>query len=196
MSDRTNNPVGQRSRALFTLKGPLASARSRFSNALVWGGLAYGAIALVFTVVVFWNHWTLISVAFFVGLASVGVGCVMRFLFGIPKLAEEGITRAQAAQGGQVAVTSLLFNTNLGQISDWVTKIVVGLGIAQFGEVLDGANWLAIKFGDVFAPTPLSSSAASTYGLSLVIAGVTISFLLMYMWTATRLPEVWGPTES
>ncbi len=170
---------------------PSVSERLRFSNALVWGGLGYGALALLFTLIAFWGEEKLIAAAFFVALASVGVGCVAGFLFGIPKLADDG-TGGLTTSGDGARVTTLLFNTNLGQISDWVTKIVVGLGIAQFGRIIDGCQWLGGQFGDVFGSDSVSPSVAGAYGVGLVIAGVTISFLLMYMWTATRLPEVWG----
>lgn len=172
---------------------PKKSARERLADAIVKGGMAYAFVAFIFMVIAFRNHFELVAVGFFVALASAGLGCTAGFLFGIPKLADapDGQTLS-GPQADQVALTRMVFNTNLGQVSDWVTKIVIGLGIAQFGEVLDGARWLAARFATVFDGDGLSRTEASAFGLSLVIGATSISFLMMYMWTATRLTEVWS----
>ena len=113
-------------------QGPGHSVRSRFANALVKGGFLFGALAIVFSVFAFAKNLDQIAVAFFVALASAGTGCVAGFLFGVPKLASASLEDPlSTAQAQKLASTTLLFNTNLGQISDWITKIVVGLGLTR-----------------------------------------------------------------
>lgn len=180
------------------LGSPLKSVRELFSFRLALCGVVLAVGALVATVATFGKDLEAIGVATFVGLASSAVGCVAGFLFGVPKLGEEpgaGGSGIAATDSARLTTAKLVANSNLGQVSDWVTKIVIGLGIAQFGKLLDGIAWLGRRFPDVFDGS-LDDGAASAYGVCLVIASFAISFLLMYMWTATRLPDVWGPQPS
>jgi hypothetical protein len=132
-------------------------------------------------------------VSFMVGLASGGLGAILGFLFGIPKPADVGSSEGnESAAARRVVSRKLVANTNLGQVSDWVTKIVIGLGIAQFGQILDGAQWLAERFAGVFNQG-LSPEAAAAYGMAVTISSATWGFMLVYMWTSTRLPDVWDP---
>lgn len=171
------------------------SLREKFSDQLAIVAIAFGLIVLVAAIVVFWQDIALVPVAFLIAFASGGVGSVLGFLFGIPKMADgttEGDLTGNAAvsAAAHVASQKLLFNTNLGQVSDWVTKIVIGLGIAQFGQILDGAQWLGGQYADVF-DQGLSPEAAATFGLGITISAATFSFMLAYLWTSTRLPDVW-----
>lgn len=169
------------------------SLREKFSDQLAIVGLSFALVVLVAAIVVFRENISLIPVAFVVAFAAGGLGCVLGFLFGIPKLADgAGANDPVTEAAVRVASQKLLFNTNLGQVSDWVTKIVIGLGIAQFGQILDGAQWLGARFSQVF-DKGLSPEAAATFGMGITIAAGSFSFMLAYLWTTTRLPDVWAP---
>lgn len=78
-------------------------------------------------------------------LACFGAGSLIGFLFGIPRVLQQDgvapttqVSNATAGGGGalnQNAVYSIKVNTNLEQISDWLTKIFVGLGLIQLQRV-------------------------------------------------------------
>lgn len=175
------------------------SKRERLASQLTRAGIVLSLLLLVAALVIFADdNLALVPLTFGVAFAAAGVGGIFGFLFGIPKMDGESPAQGNVANGdptkaappGVVTAQRLLHNTNLGQVSDWVTKIVIGLGIAQFGEILDGAAWLGDWYATVFA-AGLSPSAAATYGLAVTISAATLSLMLAYLWTMTRLPEVW-----
>src|SRR6185503_13654313 len=58
-----------------------------------------------------------------VALAPAAVGALLGFVFGIPKTLQ---SNAPPAADGKAAYQ---VNTNLEQISDWLTKMLVGVGL-------------------------------------------------------------------
>jgi hypothetical protein len=66
-----------------------------------------------------------ITVALVAAFASLAAAFLLGFLFGVPRAPSDG--------GG----TRTRASTNLEQIADWLTKILVGVGIAQFDEIGD-----------------------------------------------------------
>ena len=79
---------------------------------------------------------------FFWALACFVVGALLGFLFGIPRVLQkdsqsEG-TRTKADPKGDVFSRStyqLVVNTNLDDVSDWLTKIVVGVGLVELRKI-------------------------------------------------------------
>jgi hypothetical protein len=60
-------------------------------------------------------------------------GCVSRFLFAIPRARPVSTPLDENAQD---ASGKLLVNTNLEQVSDWLTKIIVGVTLIEIGTIL------------------------------------------------------------
>src|SRR4051794_2430267 len=94
----------------------------RFATNLLWAGvslsLSIGVGIFVFTGL----NWPKIGVASSAAIAAGAIGGVTGFLFGIPK-ARSDVNSAGTNAGGQFKP-----NTNLEQISDWLTKTIVGVG--------------------------------------------------------------------
>ena len=68
-------------------------------------------------------------------------GVFLGFLFGIPKiLQDDKFANIETAIGGNYRQQ---VNTNLEQISDWLTKIIVGLGLIQLGNIPTYLNTLS-----------------------------------------------------
>lgn len=111
-----------------------------------------------------------------VAAAAAVLGALLGFLFAIPRAAQPDTTT-----GG--AKARYLANTNLEQISDWITKILVGLGLVQIGS---SASALA-RLGNAIGPVLGDTRGSPEFGLTLCIFGAGMSFLLMYMWTRVRL---------
>ena len=112
-------------------------------------------------------------------LALALVGILVGFLFGIPRVLQHSGRAAPAAQGGQGQGQAAAadasndrdrdyeqrVNTNLEEISDWLTKIIVGLGLVQLKEVpsyiVSLANTIAPSLGEI---TRANVSAAAAMG--------------------------------
>lgn len=116
--------------------------------------------------------------------ASLLVGALTGFLFGIPRKLqqerpapsdqaeqEESVSRKEAALYGG--------NTNLEQISDWLTKILVGVGLTQI-SALGGA---LKKVSDVAAPGFGGSVSSGPFAVSIVLYFLVSGFLIGYLWT-------------
>ena len=76
--------------------------------------------------------------------ASAFVGGLLGFLFGIPRALQgdhpDGPRAADGSGRDGLPAASYRANTNLEQISDWLTKILVGVGLVQIGEIADQAQ--------------------------------------------------------
>lgn len=121
--------------------------------------------------------------------ASFVLGFLLGFLFGIPK-----IIKANKSLENSKSVTSetpIEANTNLEEISDWLTKILVGVGLTQIQGILE---FIKFNIVDNIAPGfDLSYSERGTnYDASPLANSITISnliyffasgFIVGYLWT-------------
>ena len=111
-----------------------------------------------------------------VGAASWLSGGVLGFLFGVPRL------RASAPSSPNAPASSFTPNTNLEQISDWLTKIIVGAALVQLKVIVADINDLAIAIG----------LALATPGGAVVSGGVMVlyffgGFIWGYLWCSLRV---------
>jgi hypothetical protein len=106
------------------------------------------------------------------------VGSTIGFLFGIPRTiqGDDGTKSAEAEKGDGYR---LRVNTNLEQISDWLTKILVGVGLTQLnqvpGQLMRAAAFIAKGIGD--------NQSQRTLALALVIYFPVLGFLSGYLCT-------------
>src|SRR5262249_14798329 len=71
--------------------------------------------------------------ALLVGGSATAIGAAFGFLFGIPRTVQEPSTRP--AEGFYVE-SAYHTNTNLEQISDWLTKIIVGATLIELQNLI------------------------------------------------------------
>jgi len=127
-----------------------------------------------------------LGVALLTAAASFAAGALLGFLFGIPRSVraqggEKATDKAKEPLAAAVAESQFAPNTNLEQISDWLTKILVGVGLVQIhaaGDALDDlAGGLAPGLGNQ------GESVAIALMVSFSIAG----FVSAYLFTRLRL---------
>jgi hypothetical protein len=111
-------------------------------------------------------------------VAASGVGALLGFLFGIPRSAQE-----TDPAGGQVRIRD---NTNLEQVSDWLTKILVGVGLVQIGNAGGPARRLVGALGAGMGDTASARAVAA----GLLVAFVVWGFLVSYLLTRTIVRDV------
>jgi hypothetical protein len=128
-----------------------------------------------------------LAIGLFTASAAFAVGALFGFLFGIPRSsgaaanADAGTGR-EASAGEAAAVPHFTTNTNLEQISDWLTKILVGVGLVQIHQVSGAIEDLA----DGLAPG-LGAQGFSV-AVALLVAFVITGFITGYLFTRLRLP--------
>jgi hypothetical protein len=125
---------------------------------------------------VLWTALALSGQAWIVSGGAFAVGALLGFLFGIPRSLQgnppappnTGATTSDAAGGPTQGV-----NTNLEQISDWLTKILVGVGLTQFQNLQSQLAGMATYFA-------VAGSAAVTLAIILnsSVAGFFAGYLL------------------
>jgi hypothetical protein len=116
-----------------------------------------------------------------VGTAAWMAGSALGFLFGVP--------RVRAAQGGIDAIAvqaSIVPNTNLEQISDWLTKIIVGATLVQLGPLVKSIGELSVFIGHSLGKPTNAIDGASVSG-GVLILFFTAGFIWGYLWCSLRV---------
>ena len=163
---------------------------------IFFGFAVAGALALTIWYAAVFNGWKFGGVVLWAWAAFAGGGGI-GFLFGIPKVLQRerppapppGPPQAGAADaapagsgaGSRALAYQQRVNTNLEEISDWLTKIIVGVSLIQLNSVPDYLRRIGDLIGaSIIAPTPHRG-----FGVSLVIFYATAGFIYGYL--ATRL---------
>ena len=123
-----------------------------------------------------------LSAGFFLSGASLFVGILLGFIFGIPKTAI--VNRDQSDSVEADVHPSYSPNTNLEEVSDWLTKMLIGVGLVQLsaipGYLKRFASYWQISVGNSFP---------AAYVAVIVVFFVCVGFLMGYLWTRLTLIE-------
>jgi hypothetical protein len=112
--------------------------------------------------------------------AALAVGALTGFVFGIPRAVLDASPVAKEVTDASSYYT---VNTNLEQISDWLTKIIVGVGLTQIGSIPGKLMSLAEYTASAFGPPPVPASLVAAALVYFAIVG----FLASYLWTRLLL---------
>lgn len=128
-------------------------------------------------------RWTNLSVGALVAAATAILGVFLGFLFGIPRTFQGEDT--QSMPGADVDASerrmqiSYRANTNLEQISDWLTKILVGVGLTQLASIPTKFASLNTHISGALTDTPKPEVMVGATLVYFCICG----FLFGYLWT-------------
>jgi hypothetical protein len=128
-----------------------------------------------------------LSLAVLATFASAAIGALVGFLFGVPK-ARSDTGGAKVLSDGSIEYER---NTNLEQVSDWLTKIIVGVGLIQAAEIASAIRFVGEKVGGVIGDAGGTAGSGTVFAITLLVGSAVITFLLQYMWTSTRLYDVY-----
>lgn len=163
------------------------SAQSNFDSHSALRVLAFGMAFGFVAIYLYGFH----KVSEFITVAIVGsllagasllVGGAIGFLFGIPRTLqhEENLGDSDKnTAANQTPAFKYRVNTNLEQISDWLTKILVGVGLTQLNSIpvklQEITRYVAKGIGD--------SASDQIFALSVLLFFVVSGFLFGYLWT-------------
>ena len=154
------------------------------------------------------NHFgQTFAILAFAGSASLAVGGLLGFLFGVPRKLQLEHTRDRASEpdssdeeGGSRARYE--GNTNLEQISDWLTKIIIGIGLVQFKPISEFVYKLGNQLASEIAIinglpiiNPSEVPGASYVTTTLVFFGIT-GFFSGYLWARLYLGRAFDEAEN
>ncbi len=115
------------------------------------------------------NRKLIICIGLLIAGTAFALGALGGFLFGIPKSITNSTT----------PVKGYLDNDNLVQISDWLTKIFVGVGLTQLTKI---PRYLQ-SLGDYLKDSWGGDTTASISSVCLVMYFLICGFLMSYLWT-------------
>lgn len=147
------------------------------------------------------NFLGVLSNSCLIGAAFISIGGLLGFIFGIPRVVRfvppapgpESSSKTSSSSG-EAAVRfqddrRLSTNTNLEDISDWLTKILVGAGLAQLAVLPGQLKRLADFF---HASMPLTAEAA----LMIILNFFVLGFMGSYLLTRLFLTEAFRTVEE
>lgn len=183
------------------------------------GGIGIGIVvlsALSATAAQFTGWVAAVGISLLVFFSAAAVGAAFGFLFAVPRLlsdlsvsdgdlpAAKPDKRPGAADSGAPGTLSsrlLRSNTNLERISDWLTTMLVGVGLSQIGAIGTTLG----QFSEFLAKSALvfpgasgmapSAGALPAVGPMILIFGVVTGFLCVYVYTRVILSGLFNQAE-
>lgn len=107
-------------------------------------------------------------------LSSFSVGALIGFIFGIPRTLQEDKTEGVKS------------NSNLEQLSDWLTKIIVGVGLVESKQLFELIGSLAEKLSVGFSNSPMGYTIIGSTLVFYFFGG----FFISYIWSRILLERI------
>jgi len=134
--------------------------------------------------------WASIGVGGLILMAAAAAGAGLGFLFSVPRVLSVGPAGVGGPRSG---VPSRLMgsNTNLERISEWLTTMIVGVGLSQLTSIGEGlrsfTNFLAER-----GPSPTIAAA----GPFILVVGLVSGFVFLYLYTRLFLSPLFLHVEK
>lgn len=123
------------------------------------------------------DDFSVLGVGLFVAGAALVLGGILGFLFGIPRTLQRESTGPE--RSAKDTTVDYQANTNLEQISDWLTKMLVGVGLTQLTSMPTH-----LKGVSEYIATGLGSRPSDLIiALAIILYFSVIGFLFGYLWT-------------
>jgi hypothetical protein len=129
---------------------------------------------------------TLLIAELLVGTAATSVGGLLGFLFGLPRAPVQSETRDTPA-GDKPSVYRP--SNNLEQVSDWLTKILIGVGLVQLAKLSTALNTLGVAVATSLKNPPPGTDVVTQI---VVISFLVFGFLASFLWTRIY----YGPLQA
>ena len=134
-------------------------------------------------------HWTYLGTATLTSLAAFLSGCLTGFLFGIPKVVSSGELRQDKATSGPRYTPS----SNLAEVSDWLTKLLLGAGLVQLTRLGTPIAGLIHHVGvGLYSPPASLQTAEIMAGALLIgyaIVGLLDGYVVTTMWYQRQITQ-------
>jgi hypothetical protein len=129
----------------------------------------------------------LVTLELMVGASALSVGALLGFLFGIPRtLTRDAPAEGGGAQGsggaGDANAHTLSYqpSTNLEQVSDWLTKILIGVGLVEFDKASEALGRVGRRVQEQVGP---GVPGADVLTQAVIIVLAVVGFLASFLWT-------------
>lgn len=188
MTETRSDPERERRPPEASLQAPTALAQAHPWLRPMWILVAVGSAAILLEALQKLDgplSASLLAASSFLGAgltvagAALLAGGLLGFVFGIPRA-------LQGHSEGSIQGVVYLPNTNLEQISDWLTKILVGIGLIQLKSL---PEWF-VRVNKYLAGAFLDGPRSESFVAALLVYWAAFGFLLGYLFTRVLLPGV------
>jgi hypothetical protein len=172
------------------------------------GILAFALLALLTSLSSGWL--AAIGIGGMIFLASSSVGGAFGFLFAVPRvltqddsIGDETADTEAATPVARLRARLLRSNTNLERISDWLTTMLVGVGLSQLGSIdpaLSRFRDFLVQYANI---APAGKACATgcagmlpTVGPMVLVFGLVMGFLFLYLYTRLILVSLFNQVED
>jgi hypothetical protein len=154
---------------------------SPFIKKYLWGSIVSAVIIGIIMIILtsfsvhdnLFNFITTFGCNILIAGASLSSGGFLGFLFGIPSILQDPKAK-------------LKYNDNLVQISDWLTKIIVGVGLTQLYQIPSFVKRVGVFFATTFGNDDWGRNIA----IAIIGYFLVLGFLMIYFWTKTDYSTV------
>lgn len=136
--------------------------------------------------------WGVLGLSVIVGLGAIMSGGLLGFLFGIPRSLQQNETAASNGKDNQRFYSN---NTNLEQISDWLTKIIVGVSLTQLPALQNQFHQLSLNVSRGFNKYISADFSFPLASCIMIFYSIT-GFLAVYLWARIYLLQQLNKLES
>lgn len=137
------------------------------------------------------NYWGFFGLLIIIAFSSMLPGGLMGFLFGIPKLNRKYNPREDYGTS-----TKYMPNTNLEDVSDWLTKIIIGVTLTQLGKIPGYLQNMADSVIENSSSLMLQVDFAKPLLIALIIYSFIAGFIISYFYTRIYLPNLFAVMEE
>lgn len=123
-------------------------------------------------------------------------GAAIGFLFGFPRAEKYRFDKASTAEHG-TKDHNYSDNTNLEEISDWLTKIIVGLSLIKAHTIFTWIDQSAHSIASVYASKGTDHFLSFyVFGYSIIVFYFLVGAGLSYVWSRTNLSIIFSRSKE
>ena len=155
------------------------------------------AVFLLWSLVYLGNLSIFVNAVILAGAAGASGG-IIGFLLGIPKAAGQSVRNDRPAPpAGTSAPTRRYENsTALEEISEWLTKIIVGVGLVEFSTIVEKFELLSQRAAPLFIATGLAPEALVTITSAILLTNFLLGFSAAYIFTRMFLVSAFFQVDA
>jgi hypothetical protein len=145
-------------------------------------------VIFIYAFATYGSHWTYVAVGMVTALAALWSGCFVGFLFGIPRVVSSGQLRHE------VGTLSYSPNSNLAEVSDWLTKLLLGAGLVQLTHlgppIARLIDYVAAGLHSTAASTGAAKVMAGAILFGYVVVGVLDGYVVTTVWYQNKIANL------
>lgn len=146
------------------------------------------AIVSAFILIIIYDglhDWDGLPIALLWAFACLASGGIIGFLFAIPRVIPFDVKNQNSASlanvSGQFANNRLGVNTNIEQVSDWLTKIIVGLGLVHLKDIFSYINQSATTLSRALGA--YGNDGPHAFSIAIIVYFTIVGFIAGYLLT-------------